>query len=145
MLESVLSRTVSIEKHFVIDRFMYSGNRKLTSLQIIRPNLIFLMSQAIQIVIFDFSKVSYTRNYCFKDTFSWELFCYGSIYVRWLQEVILTSNFSANLAFFDVVTSSAYHIRLPQGFLCQNLFFPKLFQLGNILLWTDLCAVAIGG
>ena len=34
---------------------------------------------------------------------------------------ILTSKFSAKLGFFDVVASSAYHIRLPQGFLHYNL------------------------
>ena len=30
---------------------------------------------------------------------------------------VLTSNFSAKLGIFDVVASSAYHIRLPHGFL----------------------------
>jgi hypothetical protein len=52
--------------------------------------------------------------------------------------------YSVELELFDVVASFAYHIRLPHGFLHKNLSFQEEFQLGTFLLWTDLCAVAIG-
>jgi hypothetical protein len=61
--------------------------------------------------------------------------------------VNLSLNFSAELWFLDIVASSAYHIPLPHGFLHWNLSFPKVFQLGTFLVWTDFefCRVAIGG
>ena len=62
-----------------------------------------------------------------------------------LQEADLTSNFSIKLGFFDVVANFASQIRLLQGFLHQNPSFPKVFQLENVLLLTDLCRVARRG
>ena len=67
---------------------------------------------------------------------------------RWLQWIFRTFPWFTTSDwtwFYDDVASSAYPIRLPQGFLCYNLFFPELFQLGTFLLWTDFCKVAIGG
>ena len=61
------------------------------------------------------------------------------------MEVILTSNFSVELDFFDVIGSFNCHIRLPQDILHQNLSFPELFQLETFLLWIDLRTVAIEG
>ena len=55
------------------------------------------------------------------------------------------SQLVAVLGFYDVVASSAYHIQLFEGPLCQNLSFPKVFQLENFWLRTDLCIAAIGG
>jgi len=66
---------------------------------------------------------------------------------RWLQWIFRTFPWFTTSDwtwFYDVVACSVYHIRLPQGFLCYNLFFPKLLQLGTFLLWTDFCKVAIG-
>ena len=71
------------------------------------------------------------------DRFNWKR--------QWQKEVNLTSNFSAELGFFEVTVCFAYHIRLPQGFLHWNLSFSELFQLETVLLWTDLCMVAIRG
>ena len=64
-LESIISICVLIGKYFVIDRFMWSGIRRWTSLRIFRPNGSFLMSWAILLIMFDFSKVFYTRIYHF--------------------------------------------------------------------------------
>ena len=69
------------------------------------------------LIIFDFSKVSYARICSFQNCFNWETFCYGPIYVQWQSEVNLTSNYSAELDFFDVVGNLDCHIRLLQGFL----------------------------
>ena len=105
----------------------------------------FLMSQPILVVIFNFPKAYYTRIYRFQKCFNWKKICQEPIYVQWQKEVDLTSNFLIMLEFFDVVVCFAYHTRLPQGFLHQNLLFSRKVQLGIFLLLTDLCTVPIGG
>ncbi len=79
------------------------------------------MSEPVLLILFDFSMASYTRIYCFQKCFNRKFLFYGPIYVQCQKEVDLTSNSSAKLGFFDVVPSSAYHIRLPYGFLHKNL------------------------
>jgi hypothetical protein len=74
---------------------------------------------SILIIIFDFPGVFYVRIYYFRKYFNWETFYYGPIHLQYfLLEVTLTSNFAAELEYFVVVASFAYHIRLPQRFLC---------------------------
>ena len=91
------------------------------------PNLSFLMLQPILRIIFDFSKIFYARIYHFQNCFNQKIFCYGPMYVQWQQEVSLIPVFAAELEFFDILEHLECHIRLPRGFLHQNLSISKMF------------------